>query len=76
MRRAHPTSGRDPVGQAAVFTATGRVRLFEGDPAGAAPVQVGAGREALAATFATDEGWRTTQRDLVLDWTDRRPSQP
>lgn len=28
-------------------------------------------------TFArTDEGWRITRRDLVFDWTDRRPSRP
>jgi len=24
----------------------------------------------------TDEGWRIARRDLVFDWTDRRPSRP
>lgn len=125
---------RDPVAQAATFTEDGVVRLFEADPAAAAPVQVLTGRSTLAATFTdlvaqyqattylngqstvtldgdsatgetyclahhlltedgervllvmairyldrfrrTPEGWRIAQRDLVFDWTDRRPSRP
>ena len=131
---AHCADRRDPVGQAAVFTVQGEVRLFQADPSAAEPVQVVTGREALVATFTdlmtrydatsyvngqssvtlagdvasgetycmahhllheegervlltmairyldrferTSAGWRIARRDLVFDWTDRRPSRP
>jgi hypothetical protein len=51
-RYAHHADRKEPDGQAAVFTTSGRVRLYEGDPSRSEPIDSITGRENLAATFA------------------------
>lgn len=133
-RYAHHADRKQPVEQAAVFSRDGRVRLYEGDPSTAEPIDSITGRDDLAATFTdligrydittylngqstialegdtatgetyclamhmlheegerqlltmsiryldafvrTDDGWLIDDRQLVIDWTDRRPSAP